>query len=463
MSGAIILRGTSPAPELFARALHSAYLLEWPIIDPDFAMQSDSAVWEKLHRDGKIVQAINQRTATIASKNWIVEPRGESEPETRLATIIHELLENVQNFHAARRFLAQAVFRGRSYLFVEGERERIQIAGLPALDWWFPKKLRHFDKRTVRFVPQRRRDSSAKKETVVLRRELFRPSDGNWIRLDEKLQKLLIEIVYDDEQGRLGYGRGLLEALYFLWWAKQVVLKEGLQAVERWAQGFLVAKVDTEKVGAASADSQTIRDTMRNELEAHRSRHVAVVDKSDDISVVTGGGEGWQIVSSMLDYLDNAILSTSMGSVLPFGGGLDKGSKARAEVEEDVSDELLEFDRGVVDETLSNGLIPLILDNNRPLCARLGLLDVRPPQFSTSHEKRQDPEKSARVIDLTLKAGIPLKKQEVYDRLDFSQPGEGDEVFEAPTPMAVSQPFGPPNPFGVPTNGNPSQRERNQE
>ena len=453
MSGGIILRGTSPAPELFARALHSAYLLEWPIIDPDFAMQSDHAVWEKLHRDGKIVQAINQRTATIASKNWIVEPRGESDQETKLASIIHELIENVQNFHAARRFLAQAVFRGRAYLFVEGERERIQIAGLPVLDWWFPKKLRHLDKRTVRFVPERRQDSSAKKETVVLRREVFRPSDGNWIRLDENVNKLLIEIVYDDEQGRLGYGRGLLEALYFLWWAKQVVLKEGLQAVERWAQGFLIAQVDTEKVGAVSANTQAIRNAMRDELEAHRSRHIAVVDKADTVSLVTGGGEGWQIVKAMLDYLDNAILSTSMGAVLPFGGGLDKGSMARAEVEEDVSDELLEFDRGVVDETLTNTLIPLILENNRQICVKLGLIDIRPPQFRTSNEKRKDPEKAAIVIEIMLRAGVPLKKEEVYKLIDFSQPGQGDEIFEAVAPMP--QPFAPSSQFGIPGNGNP--------
>ena len=127
----IILRGTNPGPELYARALHSAYILEWPIIDPDFAQQSDITVWEKLHRDGKIVQAINQRTATIASKQWIVEPRGDNPKETLLATIVGEILEHVTNFHRARRFLAQAVFRARSYLFIEGDRQRLQIAGLP--------------------------------------------------------------------------------------------------------------------------------------------------------------------------------------------------------------------------------------------------------------------------------------------------------------------------------------------
>lgn len=433
----INLRGTTPGPQLFAHALHAAYMLEWPIIDPDFAQQSDISIWDKIHRDGKVLQAINQRTATIASKNWIIEPRGDSEKEIQLAAIIQELLQNVTKFHMARRFLAQAIFRGRAYLFVEGERKRMMVADMPADDWWLPIRLRHLDKRVVQFVPERRRENG--REMVSLRREVFSPSAGEWKRLNQQSARLLIEIVYDDEQGRLGYGRGLLEALYFLWWAKSVVLKEGLQAVERWAQGFIVAKVDSEKVGSTSADTQTVRNTMRDEIEAHRSRNVAVVDKSDDISVVTGGGEGWQIVMKMIDYLDNCILSTSMGSVLPFGGGLDKGSMARAEVEEEVSDELLEYDRGVVDETLTSGLIPLIIDNNRAILSRLGLLDVRTPDFKTSQEKKEDPEKNARVVEIALRSRVPLRQDEVYERLGFSIPADGDEVFEG----AMEQPANP--------------------
>lgn len=424
----ITLRGTTPGPQLFASALHAAYALDWPIIDPDFAQHSDVAIWEKIHRDGKILQAINQRTATIASKSWIIEPRGDDEKEIQLAGIVESLLQNVSKFHMARRFLAQAIFRGRAYLFVEGDRRRVSIGKMPAQDWWFPQRLRHLDKRVVQLVPQHRRENG--REMVTVRREIFSPSTGEWKKLNHQTARLLIEIVYDDEQGRLGYGRGLLEALYFLWWAKSVVLKEGLQAVERWAQGFLVAQVDSEKMGSTSADTETIRNKMRDELEAHRSRHVAVVDKSDTIQVVTGGGEGWQLVMGMLNYLDNCILSTSMGAVLPFGGGLDKGSMARAEVEEDVSDELLEYDRGVVDETITDGLIPLIIDNNRAILSKMGLRDVRMPDFKTNREKKEDHEKNANVIAVALGAGVSLKKEEVYEKLGFSMPAEGDEVFE---------------------------------
>ncbi len=436
----IMLRGTTPGPQLFAHSLHAAYALEWPIIDPDFAMHSDISIWEKIHRDGKILQALNQRTATIASREWLVESRGDSEKEVLLASLIHDLLENIQSFHMARRFLAQAVFRGRAYLFVEGDRRRIQIGDLPEMDWWFPRKLRHMDKRLVQFVPERRREGSGK-ETVVLRREVFKPSTGEWVSLKPEGESLLIEIVYDDEQGRLGYGRGLLEALYFLWWAKSVVLKEGLQAVERWAQGFLVGKIDTEKPGSTTANTEAVRNAMRNELEAHRSRHVAVVDKSDEINLVTGGGEGWQITIQMLNYLDDCILSTSMGSVLPFGGGQDKGSLARAQVEEGVSNDLLNYDRGVVDQTLTAKLIPLLLENNRAIFGQLGLLNVRPPNFTTTQKKDEDPEKNARVVSIALQAQIPLRRDEVYERLGFSIPSEDDAIFQGTAP-AVGGPLG---------------------
>lgn len=448
--GPTILQGTNAGPQLFASALHAAYMIEWPIIDPDFAQESDVSIWEKIHRDGKIMQAINQRTATIASKQWIIEPRGDSEKEIQLAAIIEELLQEVRKFHMARRFLAQAIFRGRAYLFIEGERRRLSVSGQPAENWWFPEKLRHLDKRVVRLVPIRRPRGDGE-QMVSLRHEIFSPSNGVWKPLNRESARLLMEIVYDDEQGRLGYGRGLLEALYFLWWAKIVVLKEGLQAVERWAQGFLVAKVDTEKVGSTDANTETIRNTMRDELVAHRSRNVAVVDKSDEIALVTGGGEGHQIVMKMLEYLDNCILSTSMGSVLPFGGGQDKGSLARAEVEENVSDELLEFDRGVVDETITAGLIPLLIDNNREILGRMGLVDVRMPNFKTSREKREDPEKNAIVVEIALRSKIPLRKDEVYQRLGFSMPAVDDEVFEGvdDTGMGLNVPaFSLPQPTG---------------
>ncbi len=430
----ITLRGTTPGPQLFASALHAAYMLEWPIIDPDFAQESDVSIWDKIHRDGKIIQGLNQRTASIASKNWIVEPRGDSEKEIQLASIIEGLLEEIQKFHMARRFLAQAIFRGRAYLFVEGQRRRVMIANETSQDWWIPLTLRHLDKRVVRFVPVRRSENG--KTKVSIRREIFSPSNGDWKTLTRESAPLLIEIVYDDEQGRLGYGRGLLEALYFLWWAKSVVLKEGCQAVERWAQGFLVAKVDTDKVGSTDADTQSIRNAMRDEIEAHRSRHVVVVDKSDEISVVTGGGEGWQIVMKMLSYLDDCILSTTMGSVLPFGGGQDKGSLARAEVEEEVSDELLEFDRGVVDETITASLIPLLIDNNQAILRKMGLLDVRVPRFKTGRDKKEDPEKNVAVIQTALQAKIPLRKDEVYERIGFSRPGVDDDVFEGADDLA---------------------------
>lgn len=450
----VILRGTSPAPQLFANALHAAYQLEWPIIDPDFAQHEDNAVWEKIRRDGKVSQAIDIRTAAVASKNWVIEPRGESPEEVKVSDILTELLEEISQFRQSRRFLAQAIFRASAYLDVISERKVMQLVDLPPMSWWYPKKLKHRDKRTVRRVPEIRTING--EEVVITFLEVLRVSDGNWIRLDQATKRLLVEIVYDDEQGKLGYGRGLLEALYFLWWAKNVVLKEGLQGVERWAQGFLLAKIDSDQVGApGSADSESIRDKMLDTLEQQRSRHAAVVDKSDDISLVTGGGEGHEIVMGMLSYLDDLILSTALGSVLPFGGGEDKGSLARASIEEEISDELLEYDRGIVDEALTNSLIRLIMDHNRQNFAELGYADVRMPRFKTSHQKREDPLKNAQVVSTLRQAQIPLRKQDVYERVGFEMPSEGDEVFE---PLEIG--IGGGGLFGGPGNGNGAGPEK---
>jgi len=452
-----LLRGVSPVPELYSRALSSAYHFEWRIIDPDFSQEKEPDVWELIRRDGKIAQAIMQRTSTVASKNWSVEPGGDGEKDAEVASWCEEILEGIPDFRESRKCLAQGIFRGRSYGFVTGRRELAQYGNLPAKRWWVPTRIQDIDKRRVQIVPEV--DHKRKKTKLSSHKELWSVAEQEWLEISPSGSRQLIELVYSDEEGRLGYGRGLLDSLYFLYWAKHSVLKEGLQAIERWAQGFILAKVDPDKAGAAGTDTLTNRNAMRNEIQKHRGKHVLVVDKTDEVDMVRGGGEGYQIVRDMVNYLDESIMGVAMGSVLPFGVGEATGSMARAQVEEEVSDELLEFDRGKLDEVLTRKLIRLIYDANRPQLSEVGYLQARLPKFKTSQAKRDDPEKNARVVQVALQTpGIKLKRDEVYEKLGFTVPADGDEVIEGGQAAALGFPqpgggFAQPS-FGQPQNGN---------
>ena len=60
----------------------------------------------------------------------------------------------------------------------------------------------------------------------------------------------------------------------------------------------------------------------------------------------------------------------------------------------------------------------------------MGCGDARPPKFRTQPDKRDDPQAAASIIAQLSAIGLPLKKEEVYEKIGFSQPSEGDEVFE---------------------------------
>jgi len=414
MSGLPILQGVAPAPDIYARALSAAYRLHFRIIDPDFAQQRDYDVWEKLRRDGKVSQAINQRTSAI-----------------RLANLVKIALEEIRNFREARKQLAMGVFRGRAYGWSEGDRKLLDLTeDGNTRNWWVPTGICNIDKRRIQIVP-RKDEIAPGKFRLITYKEIWSPTYDRYIELQPLDYQSLIELVYDDEEGRLGYGRGIIESLYFLWWAKQIILQEGLQGLERWAQGIIVGRIDTERAGKKGKNSEERRSKMSDELHKMRSKHAIVVDRDDDLTVVTGGGEGHQMVKAFLDYCDQGILGIAMGSVLPFGSASDVGSMARAEVEEDTSEQIIQYDRSKLDEVLTQTVVRAFIRLNQPHLAELGLLGLRMPRFLTTQQKKEDKQVNATVIETALRAGISLRKDEVYEKIGFTQPSDEDEVIEA--------------------------------
>jgi len=423
MAGLPRLSGTAPVSDLYGQALSSAYD-EFRIIDPDLTLEKEANIWDKIRRDGKVSQAISQRTASVAAKRWNVQPATDSQESKDLALWAEDMLKVIPDFREARRQLAAGIFRARAYAWVNGKRRFWSPGEFQPKRWWTPTKLKNIDKNRLELRPVMLEDGT-KREAIW---HLYSRERRKW----EPLRKSwpLLKIVFSDEEGRLGYGRGLLESLYFLWWAKQTIFKEGLQGVMRWAQGFLVAKVSNDKPsGGLGRDGTSARNVMRDELVKHRGKNVAVVSSTDEIALVTGGGEGHQIVMGMLEYVNNEILSTGLGGVTPFGGAAGKGSLARAEVEQEVSDEQLEFDRGKLDETL-NRLIGFVISVNRPQLAEIGLGNARTPNFETTSDKKEDPEVNARVAKTALESGAKLRMDEYYQKIGYTQPSDDDEVLE---------------------------------
>ena len=201
--------------------------------------------------------------------------------------------------------------------------------------------------------------------------------------------------------------------------------------MERWSQGIVIGKVDSFREGSTTKQNESMRDELFTALRDMRSRNILITDKETDIDVKDGGMAGHQMVVTFLKYIDEKILSLVLGSSLPYGGGDSGGSYARAEVEENSSEALIQFDRTKLDEDLTHDLIGQVWRMNRANFAALGLADANMPRFSSVQEKRQDPTVVASIISQMSAVGLPLRKDEVYDRLGFTMPNEQDEIFES--------------------------------
>lgn len=418
----------SHAYDLYSQGLSAIYKFYDRIHDPDYALGEDSAIWEKVWRDAKIAQAMTQRLHSVAGNDWHIEPGGKSENDKILAELTQEAFEtHICDFNEGRCNLATAILRGRSWAFIRNRRMWARLGESPPMRWWLPIGLEDGDKRRFQTVPTKVIDQFGIERQTV-QGEIWSVMREVWEPL--RHPELFVRVVYRDQEGRLGYGRGLLESIYFLFWAKSIVWREGLQGLERWAQGIVVGKVGRDMVGSVNKSAEKARDDLLEVLHKMRSRHVIVMGKDDEIKVETSGGQGHQMVISFLEYIDNSLLGVITGSVLPFGGNSSSGSLARAKVEEDTSETLFQFDRTKIDEAITRSVIAMFIQMNTRNLASIGLLGAKTPRFKTVQQKREDHETNATVIATVHGAGIKLKLDEVYKKIGFTPPAEGDEVLE---------------------------------
>ncbi|MGB1016983.1 MAG: phage portal protein family protein, partial [Nannocystaceae bacterium] len=233
----------------------------------------------------------------------------------------------------------------------------------------------------------------------------------------------------------IGRGRGILEAIYFYHYAKGVLIREMLQLAEKLGQGMAIVEVDGEVIGSEDRDNDATRDAYVSAIEEMRARNVLVMNKKDNLRFEFPDASGWQLFEGAMRYLDDGITRLILGGTLPSGGGGDNGSFARSETEADSEEALIQFDRELQAECITDTLVKLLWDANYEQRVALGLRDAEMPKYAPYQEKKQDPEKFVEIAETALRSGVPVLKSEYYERANLTQPGEDDEVIEPIEPM----------------------------
>ena len=424
MSNQIFPTGSQTAYQRYVQQLSSAMLHRDWIYDPSYALKTDSDVYRKVMRDPVAAHALRYRRHLIAGPEWRIEPASDAPEDRAAAEIVEELINNIHGFTDARICLAEAVVRGSAWAFMEGERRFTALAGddTPRA-WWTPGRLADVDRRRFRQV----------KGNVW---EFWSVENEDWEPLNNP--EWFIRSTYDATEDSLGYGRGLLDTIYFFQAAKSKTFQDSMNAVERFGQGFITAAIDNLRgdngrgVGGVGKTSAKVATAWKDSLVKHRADNVLVHDKRDEIKLVQGIGEGWQLLRDFMAYLDTSQVTAILGSNLPTQAS-EGGSFALAQVQENSTEALVQADRSRMSDDLTRDLVGACWNLNRLQFAEAGLSSASMPRFRIIQQKREDPQVEAQIAQILLQSGVDLRKDELYRKVGYTTPMPEDEVVGSPS------------------------------
>jgi hypothetical protein len=424
------LRTRHQSQSLYVRALSQAWRYRGfeGIPDPSLWLLRDPDTEEKMLRDADIAHAVGFRRHLIAGRQWNLTPRAEADPRSELAVAVGtELLDAIKHFTDARMNLARAFFSGSRFARIYGQPRTLTIGDGRPRTWWVPIRLEDLDKRMFRRMPER----DELTQEITAHWERWHVGPDRFMPENQEDALRTVRHVYQDDEATLGHGRALREALGWWWYAKEHVFQESLQAVERFAQGIIHAKVAGARDAASGKPNEQLISDWQDVLEDLRSRHVLVSDAEDEVEVIQGNAEGWQLLADVRQELRSTIFTLVLGANLTTAA--DKGgSYALAEIQENSTEALIQYDRETLEETLTDDLLGCVWHKNHPNLIELGIANEK-PRFTITQEKKQDPKERAEVAEVYNRMGLALAKDELYEQGGFRKPEEGEDVLEGKT------------------------------
>lgn len=426
--------------QMYGSSLSWAWSNRFGIPDPSFALQKEINAYELIRRDTHCAHVMGLRKHAVAGTETTCVARRDGFPLDEIAAQLGDtMLAQIDNLDSAKLNLADAVFRSQSFAQIMGERRtQTWVDGVPR-QWWTPTHLRDIDKRRFRWVANANRDLPP----VLEMSDVSRPGSSKWDPVEHP--EWLIQHVYDDSESTLGYGRGLIDAMYVSWYMRTRLLIEMAQAAERFGQGAVVVEVDPNRKGSTEQTNEAMLTAAADNVAKNKARHVLACLTGEKITMLTGSDTGFRILTESLAIVTNELTQLVLGSVLPSGGGGDVGSNARAEVEQDTGDGLIRFDRKLLSATLTRDLMGLFWKLNRANLIGCGLALAQAPRVELSHESRETPERFALTLKAATDAGMDVVAKEAYTRLGLSMPKPGEAVVKKAAPvMAPGFGGGPP-------------------
>jgi hypothetical protein len=427
--------------------------------DPALGLAEDPEFYEKVLRDSAVASALDHLQKLVVGSDFYHQPRGDTREDRVLAKVLDELQQETEDFPTSLYNLAAASWKGATWAELRLARRILRIGDGKPRVWTVIREAKDVDKRRFRLT---------RAAATPITENLSRAPGGSPRLLDAAgspykgplttkwrwefnrgygsanstsawyapltdvapLDQWCLHRVDTSERG-LGYGYGLAEDLYFGIYAKGAVVKNLLQAIDRFGQGFLIQKVPGLRMGGPGGmtPEQKIQAVVGT-LRKYRSQNVYACDADDEIQVEGVPGESIDACMRVISYFDDMHTMRILASTRSMGGK-EGGAFAQAKVEEGSSDANVAFLRSPLEERWTNTGTRLLVKKNAGNLAELGIPTfLSTPRLRLRGRKMLDPEKAAVALDMAIKLRLPLVKREVYDLLEFSQPNPEDDPNE---------------------------------
>lgn len=441
------LRMYNQAGELYLSALRSAWRRE-KIEQPSLWLTRDPAAEDKMLRNDVIGHAVNHRCMLIAGRAWNLVPKRPNDPMADLAVAVGtDLVKKIRKFAEARRQLARAFFHGARYATIKTAVKWLDLGDGVMRQWVVPIRLQ--DENRFRYR-KRVRDPHGPNPRAYWEKHQLLGGDGDagWKPVSRREAIGIIGHVYDDTEETLGYGKGLREALGYPWYALTHCDQEALGAIERYARGWVQARIDKAAHADTGLPNTEVVSKWLTLIEKMQARHAMVLGKDDEIEIAEPSGTGWQMVDRHLDRLEGRVRTLVLSGNLPTAAS-EGGSYALSNTQENSTEMVVQFDRLAMEEVLSDDLMQALWWFNHANMVELGIQDLQ-PEFAVTQEKMENPTEVAATAETMNRMGADIASEDLYKRTGFRKPEAEEDVIPGKREPAAAAMGGDPFGFGIP-------------
>jgi len=400
--------------------------------DPDHALELDPEFYKKVEKEVVIESARIYRRHKVAGtrRSWFLEP--ENKRSQVLIPLFESFLNRISRFDSVRYNLADAFFKGMTVGLIEGDWFTCRLGNdMVARRWWIPVQVRDIDKQrlSIEF------DEGGNPSWTIFDFRRY-----NHVQITPQNLWHYIFHRYDTRESSLGYGSGLGARIVYYWTVKTIIWEIFVQGGSRWGYGWVIAKLSNLLAGSTSEDLETYAakvDTVITQLEKQREEHIFVSDKDVEIEVGSPSGEGGSIIIKILDYCDRAIVAIVSGGWFPSfsDSGSDRtgsGGYNSTEVRSEASEAVFSYDRSILSECITDGLIKCIHRCNYPTLSQMGYGSMDPPRFILQDIRAPNHVQRAEILKFAYAIGLPVAKVDAYEQLGIPEPDQDDEILVNP-------------------------------